>query len=194
MKDIKIIAKELVIRSRAGDQNASAMIMEVAKAAKRGVKQAVISDKAISEYIEKNPIPESNIEQSNVKWDLATTSYVAALQSGFNGEAVIALVPLLGEFATTTLANGPKLTNDIINLIGSEFGSDNEEHAFMFGVKNSEQADKIKQNIQNVPQSISAPLVIGCNVGEARRIQMIRNPNVPLSVYSKQVASELGDL
>lgn len=193
LPDIKVIAKQLVIRSRAGDQNASAIIMEVAKSAKAGSPKAIQSNKAIAEYIKTHPVPNPRTMPAT-EWSDAMIGYISELQSNFSGEAVVALIPLIGDFGPTTLANGPKLRNDIISKIGSEFCSEKERHAFSFGVRNSEESDKIKEGLGNVPEQIAVAVLIGCNVGEAKRIQLVRLPNVPISVLSKQAASELGDL
>lgn len=191
--DLKSIAKELVIRSRAGDQNASALIMEAAKAAKNGNPRAVKASTEIEKYIDANPLPAPKVSKSSV-WSDAMIGYIGELQSNFSGEAVVALVPYIGDFAMTALANGPKLTNDIINQIAAEFGSEKERHAFRFGVVNSKQSDVIKDNARSLPRSIAFAILIGCNVGEAKRVQLVRLPNVPISIVSDRAASELGDL
>lgn len=192
--DLQLIAKELVIRSRAGDQNASALIMETAKAAKSGSKRAVHANSLISKYIAENPLPAPKLSAKPSVWSDAMIGYIGELQSNFSGEAVVALVPIIGEFAMTSLANGPNLTNDIINSIASEFGTEKEQHAFKFGVTNSKQSEKIKENVTTLPKSEAFALLIGCNVGEAKRVQLVRLPNVPLSILSDVVANELGDI
>lgn len=49
---------DIVCRSRAGDQNATAMICMITKNAERGNPKAIRSAKAIDRYIDKHPVPE----------------------------------------------------------------------------------------------------------------------------------------
>lgn len=189
--------KDLVIRARAGDQNAMALIVEVGKAAKTGSERAKISAQYIEDYCKKNPPPKVT-DYNKHDWSEMMQAYVNDLQSSFTGEdfgeCVIVLLPIMGQFGINTLADGPNLTNDIITQLSYEFGSELEQHAFQFGVRNVEQAERIKKNVKNLNKETAYAVLVGCCVGEARNLQLVRLPNTPVSVISKKAAEELGDL
>lgn len=195
MTTIAQACKELVIRARAGDQNAMAMIFEVGNSARNGSRTAIQSAKLIEEYCEKNPPPEPM--QHNANWSDLMQSYITELQSSFSGEElgeyVVVLLPMMGQFGINTLANGPTISNDIISQIASEFGSETEQHAFQFAVFHADQADKIKKNIANLNEETAYAVLLGCCVGEAKNIQQVRLPGASVSLISKKAAEEFGE-
>lgn len=200
-QNLQKVCSELVTRSRAGDQNAMALIVEVGKAAKAGSPKAIESKRLIEEYIKNNPPPKLNNVGGQIDngWSGKMADYVGTVQASFEGdvddlECILILLPLMNTYGVTTLANGPQLGNDIISEFGATFESEEEEHSFFFGVSNSDQVDKISKNITNLNSDCARAVLIGCIVGEAQRIQLVRNPKNPISILCKDAARELGDI
>ena len=204
-------AKDLVVRSRNGDQNAMAMIAEVRKAAQRGSVKARMGFEAIKQYIEKNPTAE-NAETR--KWDRTIPSDAqktlrdlrdavkgqigSASRMGAEGSdpeltcrILLALPKTGGErtlnAGTVALANGPKLTDARIRQIGSGFGDEALRELFYKHIVrfHPSMADEVAEQLQ--------PIVgAGQIVGQARALQVARLPNSPLSMVSPQTGWELG--
>jgi hypothetical protein len=202
MSNLQQVCGDLVDRARAGDQNAMALITEVGKSAKLGSPKAKESKALIEKYIKDNPPPKLNSVGGidiDTGWTRKMSQYVGTVQAAFEGDEVgdlqpiIALLPFMQEYGVTTLSNGPNLTNDIICCIAANFPSEAEETAFKFGVANSDQADKMKKNIAKLNRPAAYAVLIGCLVGEARRIQLVRNPKNPISILCKDAARELGE-
>jgi hypothetical protein len=198
-KDLQSVCAELVVRSRAGDQNAMGLLVEVGKSAKAGSQRAIQSKRIIEDYISKNPPPKSPLSNNKITWSESIANYIGQMQSSFQGEdeelgiCIIAILPYMGEFGVTTLSNGPKLDNDIINLIASSFPSDVEEHAFLFAIANADQNEKMMKNLKNLNKNSAYATLVGCIVGQAKKIQRVRLPETPISVLSKKAAADLGD-
>lgn len=198
-QDLQSVCSELVVRSRAGDQNAMGLLVEIGKSAKAGSPRAVESKKLVLKYIRNNPVPKKSGPKNQNTWTQSIANYVNTMQASFEGEpdelgdCIIAIIPFMGPYGATTLANGPLLNNDIINLISSAFSSDAEEHAFLFAIANADQSDKIVKNIGKLNKDAAYAILIGCVVGRAKRIQMVRLPGTPISVLSKKAAEELGE-
>lgn len=195
MTTIPEACKELVIRARAGDQNAMALIIEVGKAARNGSETAKLSAQHIEAYCKANP-PPSRSDKNVGNWSERMQSYVNELQSNFGeeelGESIVVLLPMMGQYGINTLANGIRLSNDIIAEISAEFGSEVEQHAFQFAVANADQTDRIKKNVSKLNKETAYAVLVGCCVGEARNIQLVRLPQVPISIISEKAAEELG--
>jgi hypothetical protein len=196
-QNLQTVCSELVVRARAGDQNAMGLLVEVGKSAKVGSPRAIESKRLIEEYIRLNPPPKKSTTRQQNTWTQSIANYVNAMQASFSGEpdelgdCIIAIIPFMGPYGATTLANGPELNNDIINLISSAFGSDAEEHAFLFAIANADQSDSIIKNISKLNKDAAYAILIGCVVGQAKRIQMVRLPGTPISVISKKAEEEL---
>lgn len=105
---LKLAAESLVKRARAGDQNAMGLINMVGKNAKRGIPRAVLSAKAIEEYIRSHPV-----------------------DSPFGSDA-----PTVMHEVTTMLANSAPLSTARIEGFSSTFGTDDEEELFRYAIHN----------------------------------------------------------
>lgn len=206
MQSLKEEVAGVVIRARAGDQNAMGLLVEVGKAAKGGNSKAKLAQKYALDYIKTNPVDDKiTFSGTNITW-LQVRPYVRRMQSAFGAETptdyvrgIIPTITHMGQYAVTTLANGPSLlprkgNNNCVRALMLAFSNPEDRKAFQYGLNNSQYGSEIAARAAKLnPQQLFA-LAIGCIVGQARRIQAVRLPNVPISVLSKDAAKELGDL
>lgn len=159
-------AREVVMRSRAGDQVAMAHIVRVHEGAKAGNKTLKATSDAIHAYCKKHPI------RASARWgaeasDITNPQAQQALwKARASAPAVYAIIvaktaPFLRTWDLLVgMLHGPKLSNDnpltqCMTLPGSRIG--------------------------------------GC-ARNARQLQMIAmNPNVPISTYCRTTGWELGE-
>lgn len=95
--------------------------------------------------------------------------------------------------AAVVLATGPLLTKQRIQEIAlSQFGSDQASAIFAHGVTNPsyEEWAAVAPHLDPVLRKCFA---VGQCVGRARKIQAVRMPKVPISVYSEVAGWELGE-
>lgn len=190
-------AASLVERSRAGDQNAKALIAEIGVRAREGVPRAKKAYGLIEEYIQKHPYKDTKagfgaeIEVDQLCEDVAVgfcgeeISYVDIVTKKVPEIAAISL-----NKAAVTLANGPSLlVRDGSTLLQDVSGSmqESDRKAFMVGYHHG------VQELNSVPPNMRVPFLLGHILGTARRIQAVRCPGIPISVLSPQAGMELGE-
>lgn len=191
-KTLDEAAKDLVDRSRAGDQNAIAMICEIRDNAARGEKRAKATHDAIGQYIKSNPV--------SVGDDSEADSMACDAMAGFGSESetyeevvlkkVAPLVKKDVKKAVSTLANGPSLIRGYPTLIDSicENMSDDEQKAFCFGAFKTKMA---LQAMRGMPHECQHALILGYVLGKARDIQIVRLPNTSVTGQSIAAGMEL---
>lgn len=200
---MKLIAAELVDRARDGDQNAMALLQRIGENAKRGNPRARMAAYLCDAYIRNHPPgsfgADPGRQRVHVSGLLGTVTqaiktrpepveYSSALHALLPG--VLAVVD--PSDAAVIVSNGPDLTdkeNSRISAILAAFHSDEEKKAFVAGAR----TDALKTVLAKVSTNAKAACAIGYIIGLARRIQLVRLPNTPISVFSKDVAWELGD-
>lgn len=189
-------ARDLVLRSRAGDQNATGMIAAIRESAQMGSEKAIAGLNALKTFIMANP---AGARRGSIGVEahraLGALRYVArASKSRMGGEehdntndvlcAILVLLPLIGGLraqnaCSVILANGPFLNKERVAGLASAITSDDHRADFLscsFGA----------EPLRKTPYAHA-----GVTVSKARKIQAVRAPMVPLSFFSERVAWEL---
>lgn len=202
------LARDLVIRARAHDQNAMGLLHEIGKMARDKANPRVIQVSAlVDEYIKKHPydgtpkLPKTS-QQSLISGEEAR-DYVDTLRRHCGedrqdlGLAIISLSPNMGDFAIVTLCDSVPLLgkegNTTIDSIAAEFGSEKEKQAFLVGLKNSQKAQKLLALASKLKGNVLRALGIGSMVGQARRMQAVAKTKAPISVLSTVAGWEHGE-
>ena len=193
-------ARDLVARSRLGDQNATAMLVMIRNSAAEGSKRAIYTLKYLKEYIKRHPM----VSKCRIGFgcDPMTQRVINSIHSKISGEpdsyadVMVAGVPRIESpsLAAVSLANNGSLlepNNPRINAICERF-NEPQLDAFEFGRCNC------FKNTASMHGDLTAgeqeALHIGKAVGIAQRIQAVRSfDDVPISALSKQAGWELGE-
>lgn len=187
-KKMRLTAEALVLRARAGDQNAMSHIVMIRENAKRGSKRAMLSQQLIYEYLQDNPLTDFGQEGTPqvVKKNRALVAFAKSVRAKDPQHTMTALevwAPALNaQQIAVSLANGPSLVgtnNSRINqLIGSMKVDDGEKSI-------------IQKSIDAWRNRQAHP--IGRLLGLARCIQAVRLPKIPIAILSPMAAWELGE-
>ncbi len=192
-------ARNLVTRSRLGDENAVAMLVMIRNSAAQGSRKAIYTLKYLKEYIKKHPVLESC--KIGFGCNPITQRVINAIHSKISGEprahanVMVAAIPKIESpvLAAVPMANNGSLlgqSNPRIIAICKFFG-DSEMDAFEFGKVNCF-TDTAHINGE-LSEGESKALHIGKTVGIAQRIQAVRNNDAPISSLSKMASWELGE-
>ena len=177
-------AAELVERARCQDQVAVATICMVRENAGKGNALAKQSLKEIIEYCRKNP-PGKAIGSFGVDQDAQELQ-----QACFGGDAE-AVGPSLLKVAQKNPEKAIVTVANACNASALAYAIDGclEDDSFQKAFSNPSVALKW---MKKVPHDAQHALILGYILGVATRLQMVRNPGVPLAFYSSVVAEELG--
>lgn len=200
---MQLVAAELVDRARDGDQNAMALLQRIGENARAGVPRARMAFAMCEKYMNEHPPGsfgyDSPRKRMQTRGLLTTVSKAIQSRSGpvEYSSALHALLPGVLTIvdpsdAAVIVSNGPELTdkeNQRVNAILAAFGTDDERNAFRAGGR----TDNLGAILNRFKDELKPAAAIGYIVGLARRIQLVRLPETPLSVLSKDVAWELGD-
>ncbi len=173
--------EQLVERARCQDQVAIATICEVRENAKKGEALAKDTLAAIIAYAKANPV------EAQFNGDVNNQQLRAACFAGDPEQAGPTLLAVASENpnrAIATVANScdaRELAAKINDCLGDE--------AFYEAFCNPAMA---LQWMKKMNHDAKHALILGYVLGLATRLQMVRNPSVPLSVFSTQVAKEFG--
>lgn len=192
--DQKQGAKELVERSRAGDQNAMAILQIVGENARAGDTKAAAGLSAVQKYIADHPPP-------LVEWPEAAQA-IGILKHPDNADDVLFDVlltlpdfedPRVVHTACVVLSQGQEWTKRRIHAIDQcmEPGSD-EQRQFRFGVEHSADAKFIGPQLRRLPPELAGFLCAGHCIGTARKLQLVQRENVSPGILCKDVEWELG--
>lgn len=189
-------AEELVLRSRAGDQNAMATISMIRKNAARGNERAQLTLQMIKEFIGQFPVQDKpqkfGAEQARPKTDLAIVHEEVKREDPLQySSAVIALLPVfvgrnLNQVAVL-LSNGADLLeadNPRISAVVKAFPQRARE-MFELGMQ-----CRTAKRAKFLGDEFAA---IGYSVGRARTIQGIRSGKLPIADLDNMAAWELGE-
>jgi hypothetical protein len=186
-------AMQLVERARAGDQNAMGMLSEIGKNAQLGNSRAKSAYSLIVEYCRTHPV-------NNAIMGAEAQEALGVLKQPDNPIDqilnVLCSLPVIGDplciqAACVLLANGPQW-NKARTKQADQLLAGAERNLFRFGVENSSDSSKIQPVAKTIPQQGIGFLCAGHCIGTARRIQLARLPQVPVSVLSPEVGWELG--
>lgn len=172
-KSMQIRVRDIVMRSRAGDQNAIAIIIETRKAAERGVARAKLAFGMLTNYIKSHPISK-RVSFGEDKPITALKTQIQAPSNLHYGAAVSGLTG--GGECVVVLANGPEITDERITCI-CKCCTETDFKAGFGGDRNA-LATRSGQ--------------VGRFVALARKIQHVRLPNSNLKRFSPMVAWEHG--
>ncbi len=193
-------ARDLVARSRLGDQNATSMLIMIRNSAAAGSKRAIYTLKYLKEYIKRHPMVTKcrigfgcspmtqrviNTIHSQISGDPDSHADVMMVGIPRINSAALAAVPLanngnlLGE-------NNPRIKSIHQRLDKSQL------NAFEFGRINCfRNTASIHGDMEPGEQEA---LHLGKSVGIAQRIQAVRDfDDVPVSALSSQAGWELGE-
>lgn len=173
-KRMQTQVRDVVLRSRAGDQNAIAIIIETRKAAERGVARAKFAFGELSKYIRNHPVSKriSFGEESPI---IALKTQIQAPSALHYGAAVSGLVK--DKAAIVVLANGPEITPERVSCICECCPEKDSFNAGFSGDRSALATQSGK---------------LGWFVGLARKLQAVRLPGSDLQAFSPNVAWEHG--
>lgn len=183
--EIRLAAEGLVDRSRAGDQNATAMIIEVRKNAANGNQRAKISLDFMKRYASLKKNANTSIsgdtEPKLLNPSGALSSEIQKDEPNHYLAAIKGIVPSLSCVqAAVALSSGPQLIQSRIETIYNNL-SDEEKKQFSHGFRTwSNTRIRISNEIEK----------IGKCIGLAQKIQMVRSGR-PIAVLSKRAGWEL---
>jgi hypothetical protein len=192
--DQKQGAKELVERSRAGDQNAMAILQLIGENARAGDPKAQAGLSAVQKYIADHPPP-------LVEWPEAAQT-IGVLKHPDNTDDVLfdALLtlpefedPRIVHTACVVLAQGPEWTRRRIHGIDQlmEPGCD-EQKQYRFGVEHAADPKFIRPQMSRLPRELAGFLCAGHCIGTARKLQLIQRADISPGILCKDVEWELG--
>jgi hypothetical protein len=186
-------AKQLVERARAGDQNAMGMIAMVGENARKGNPKARSAFMLIQEFINNHPAGSiMGAEQQ---------SALGVLKEPRNPLQVVYTIlcqlPMMGDeqivnAACVILANGRPWNKPTVKSIDASLGHEVEKNLFRYGVDYANNEKKLRPIGTQLPPEAIGHLCAGHCIGTARKIQLARLPQVPVSVLSPDIGWELG--
>lgn len=196
-------ARELVDRSRAGDQNATAMIVQVRKGAKKGNSRALETVKCIKKYISENPVNPHVRKGQTVDGHEAiaelreycdfgseTPKHIRSFQAG--GGLPFLLRASRGSLraAAGSLINACLLTPKVIEGLAKHMSDSSAGNLFLIAVMNYKSINSLKQLIEKAPAGVGH-ILAGAAVGYARDVQEAREGKIRF--LSEMAAWELGE-
>jgi hypothetical protein len=189
-------AKELVERARAGDQVARAIIGMTGENARSGHPVAKKGYTYILDYIKKNPIKSIKTRYGIGVEGMKALSEIEAQPSDERLLDVLCSLPVIGDHiviqgACTLLGNGPAWTKERVIEIKKPLG-DKEANLFQYGYAFGSEARKIRPVAKQLPKEAIGYLCAGHCIGSARKMQLAKNPQVPIGILSKEIGWELG--
>lgn len=180
---------ELVERARRGDQNATAMLVQVRKNALRGVERARRAFDAAMAHAKGKAPPKASKPTSVGAEPLRQMKRAAPRVTSKEGylQLVQAAPFAPSRPAAELLSRGPVLGAEWLSIIGSTFGSDSEKKAYEYGVVGP--TEGVQQALVRAKPQFRRALMTGHIVGMARRIQAARSGNI--AAISRKAAWEL---
>jgi hypothetical protein len=193
---MRMTAEDLVIRTRAGEQNSAALLLEIGKNAKRGNRRALRSKQLIEEAIANIPLRTLSVVPA-VHRESVPAKHFARIVVGADGPEpygaqVMTLLPVLGIRGVVMLANGPTLIKSgRARAIAQSYPTASERHAFCLARRHAGSACP-SERAQLHPRLQNAMMVGDC-FGIAQKIQELRLPNSSISAFDPAVGWELGE-
>lgn len=126
--NVRLVAESLVLRSRQGDQNATALLIAVTNNAKRGNRKAARMLEAVEAYIDENPATKDSFgQESEVSKELA--KHVSSDVPSHYCSAVLTLAPHVDMPRTIVLlANGPLIDNTLLEAVCNSLDEKEQKH------------------------------------------------------------------
>ena len=179
---------ELVERARLGDQNATAMLVQIRKNAEKGVERAKRAFEAALAHARGKAPPAKRPAQVGADPLRSMKRAAPRVKNAQQYLAVVSAAPLAPSLpAAELLSRGPAIGADVLSLIGSTFGSEPEKKAYEYGVIGPRQG--VQQALVKSAPPYRRALMTGHIVGLARRMQAARTGNI--AAISRKAAWEL---
>lgn len=179
---------ELVERSRLGDQNATATLVQIRKNASKGVERAVRAFNAALAHARGKKAPSKPVTVGADSPLRKMKQVAPRVQSQREYLALVSASPFApSRPAAELLSRGPVLGSDMLTLIGSTFGSEPEKKAYEYGVMGP--AEGVRRALAKSKPAFRRALMTGHVVGLAKRIQAARAGNI--AAISRKAAWEL---
>lgn len=186
-KKLSFAIQSLVERSRAGDQNAIAMIVMIRENAKKGSKKAKRTQRLLEHYVTGNPVADFGADNTGIK--SPKNAQIFTLNCELRGKdctrAIQALTTMdagLSKARTAAvLANGPALYGNTLrlkNLVDSLEPEAEKQKSIVAGVLNWKN-----------PRTD----YYGSCIGLARTMQLVAARKASIGSLSKMAAWELGE-
>lgn len=173
-KKLQILVRDTVMRSRAGDQNATSLIHECRLAAEKGVARAKYMHGLVCKYIKQHPIGKAvRFGEENAITALKTQ--IQAPSALHYGTAVSGLAK--DKSSIIVLANGPEITPELVTCT-ADCTVDKDSFNAGFGGDRSAVATQSGR--------------CGWFLALAKKIQTVRKPNSDLRAFSQVVGWEHG--
>jgi len=165
-------AEQLVVRARAGDQNAMAIISLSRQNADKGNPIAKAAVAVMQQYIADHPVTVDNFGNEKIDKPKVTPDTRGAV----------------------ALANGMPLNRSRISPIFGCFGAEDNQ-VFLQGVlKWQRDHDKAHEQLATRLNEMQKQILrLGRTLGKARALQVVRLPHTPVKGYDSSVAWELGE-
>ena len=186
-------AAQLVDRARAGDQNAMGILAKIGENAKAGNPKAKSAYALVMDYCKQHPV-------QNAIMGAEAQQALGILKQADNPLdqilSVLCSLPVIGDplciqAACVLLANGPPWNKPKVKQADALLAGA-ERNLFRFGVENSTDNSKIQPVAKTVPPDAIGFLCAGHCIGTARKIQLARLPQVPVSIINGDIGWELG--
>jgi hypothetical protein len=194
----RIIAEDVVIRARLGEQVAQANIMLVSDAAKRGDERAKRGLRAIERAIEEIPQQPLKVLPGYAREHIPAHQFARVVVGVEGPEAYGAdiqrhLVPM-GLRGIVMLANGPSLhKTGRARAIAIAFETHHETKAFCVGRKSPPNSFPDERVRRTIPPKLRSALEVGERFAAAQRIQAVRLDDSKISDFDVIVGWELGE-
>ncbi len=192
-------AEDLVKRSRLGDQNATATIIETRKAAARGSAKAQRSMDLMLAFAQGRMAPSPKDARVNGIFSSALGALRDLVRKTKSADQHAALtfnvVPQVGATlqdaanAAQAISQGPRVGNDVMQATQAAFGGEVPQQAFLLASAESRTAPVLKAAKVADPETKRA-IQLGYTLGLARRFQAARAGNI--AALSRSAAWELG--
>jgi hypothetical protein len=193
-------AADIANRARLGDQVAMAIICEVRDNAKKGDPKAKQAFKLLDQYTREHANNPENLNHYDSTMGDDEAADLASTMCGEEVDYAVAIrqkapaaIQASNRKAIVTLANGPSLLpgeRNLVREVGETFQTEEEKEAFILGARFCAKALAAMQDMTHEAQHA---LLLGYVLGTARKIQAVREPNMPISVQSRIAGWELGE-
>lgn len=210
----------LVRRARAGDQNATAMLLRIGEEARKGGQRAIAAFQAAKNFIDQNPsqpfelggestlpaliadgpvaaeaAPLAQVDPEKKKPPLPRGIFATLFKPDWTALTIVRACGFRNGMpaAAAVLASGEPLTNPVVRRFGAEnFGSEEATAVFFHGVRNPS-----LESWNEVAPSLDVPLrrclAIGQCIGRARKLQAVRQKGSTISQYDPDIGWEMGE-
>ena len=193
---LRLACEDLVIRARAGEQIAAAILMNVGKNAAKGNARAVKSKKVIEQVIADLPISTLGVVPGLKRENLPVEKFANVVVGGEGpdqyGAEMRKLLPHMGMRGIVMLANGPHLhKTGRARAIAVAYENPLERHAFCLSRRHAGCRDD-RARLRLHPR-VQHAMMMGESFGMAQKIQAVRLPNSKISDFDPATGWELGE-